>query len=117
MSGQTDWLLSERAAVVFDDIVEAVFAHLIEQYNGSGGMVVKAVPDSPLILGLKRHSSIMVTHPNGVEMIVSVYWVERSRRLVAENIRMVTLSRSFDIFTVTREELEEQVKFLSALGR
>jgi hypothetical protein len=117
LSEQSDWLLSERAAVVFDDIVGPVFAHLIEQYGGAGGVVVEAVPDSPLILGLKRYSSIMVRHPNGIEMIVSVYWVEGSGRLIAENIRMVTLSKSFDIFTVTREELEEQVKFLSALGR
>ncbi|MEW6146030.1 MAG: hypothetical protein AB1598_13550 [Thermodesulfobacteriota bacterium] len=117
MSGRSDWLLGERAAVVFDDIVEPVFARLIEQYGGAGGVVVEAVPDSPLITGLKRYSSIMVRHPNGMEMIVSVYWVEGSGRLIAENIRMVTLSKSFDIFTVTREALEEQVKFLSALGR
>lgn len=117
MSGKSDWLLNERAAIVFDDIVEPVFASLIEQYDGAGGVVVKTVPDSPLILGLKRHSSIMIRHPNGIEMIVSVYWVAGSKRLIAENIRMVTLSKSFDIFTVTREELKRQVEFLGALGR
>lgn len=36
-------------------------------------------------------------------------------RLVAENIRMVTLSKTFDIFSVTKELLGRQVRFLSGL--
>lgn len=117
MSERSDWLLRERASIVFDDIVRPVFADLIERYNGAGGLVVKVVPDSPLILGIERHSSLMVRRPDGIEMIVCVYWVGGSSRLIAENIRMVTLSKSFDLFTVTREELEEQLKFLSGLER
>ncbi len=117
MSDRSDWLLRERATIVFDDIVGPVFADLVERYDGAGGLVVKVVPDSPLILGIERHSSLMVRRPDGIEMIVCVYWVGGSGRLVAENIRMVTLSKTFDLFTVTREALNEQVRFLSGLER
>ncbi len=102
---------------IFDLKVKPVFADLIEFYNGVGAYIVKAVPDSPLITGIKRYASIMVRHPSGVEMIVCLYWVEGSKRLVAENIRMVTLSKTFDIYTVTKEELLRQVKFLAGLDR
>jgi hypothetical protein len=59
----------------------------------------------------------MISHPGGVEMIICVYWVKGSMRLVAENIRMVTLSKTFDIFTVTKELLGKQVRFLGGLER
>lgn len=58
MSGRSDWLLRERASIVFDDIVRPVSADLIERYNGAGGLVVKVVPDGPLILGIERHSAL-----------------------------------------------------------
>ena len=73
------------------------------------------VPDGPLIMGIERYSSIMFRHPGGLEMIVCVYWVSGSHRLIAENIRMVTLNKTFDIFSVTEEELEKQVRFLAGL--
>lgn len=75
------------------------------------------VPDSPLITGISRYASIMVRHPGGVEMIVCVYWVEGSLRPAAENKRMVTLSKTFDLFTVTREALGKQIRFLSGLEK
>ncbi len=112
---KSDWILNERANIVFDQVVAPAFEDLIGLYNGVGGYVVKVVPDSPLITGIKRHSSVMVRHPNVLEMIVCVYWVEGSERLVAENIRMVTLSKTFDIYSVTKEGLLKQLKFLSGL--
>ena len=101
MNEQSDQVLKERA-IVFDEVVEPAFIDSIGQYNGAVGMVVKIVPDGPLILGINRHSSLMIRHPNGVEMIVCVYWVEGSTRLIAENIRIVTLGKTFDIFAVTK---------------
>jgi hypothetical protein len=115
MTGKTDWELEERIDGIFDDIVAPVFGELIEEYDGAGGYGAKYVTDSPLITGLGRYASIMITHPGGVEMIICVYWVRGSLRLVAENIRMVTLSKTFDIFTVTKELLSKQVRFLSGL--
>ena len=115
MAGKTDWELEERIDGIFDDIVMPVLDELIEEYDGAGGYGAKHVTDSPLITGLGRYASIMITHPGGVEMIICVYWVKGSLRLVAENIRMVTLSKTFDIFTVTKELLSKQVRFLSGL--
>lgn len=115
MTGKTDWELEERIDGIFDDIVFPVFDELIEEYEGPGGYGAKYVTDSPLITGLGRYASIMITHPGGVEMIICVYWVKGSLRLVAENIRMVTLSKMFDIFIVTKELLSKQVRFLSGL--
>lgn len=115
MIDKSDWQLNERVSIVFDRVVAAAFEELIGFYNGAGGYVVKVVPDAPVITGIKRHSSIMVKHPNGMEMIVCVYWVERSERLVAENIRLVTLNKTFDINTVTKEALLKQLRFLSGL--
>lgn len=117
MTGKTDWELEERIDGIFDNIVTPVLDELIEEYDGTGGYGAKYVTDSPLITGLGRYSSIMISHPGGVEMIVCVYWVKGSMRLVAENIRMVTLSKTFDIFSVTKELLGKQVRFLGGLER
>ncbi len=91
-----------------------VLDELIKEYDGTGGYGAKYVTDSPLITGLGRYSSIMISHPGGVDMIICVYWVRGSLRIVAENIRMVTLSKTFDIFSVTKELLGKQVRFLAA---
>lgn len=112
---KSDWQLNERVNVVFDQVVAGAFEEMIGLYNGIGGYIVKIVPDAPVITGIKRHSSVMVKHPDGMEMIVCVYWVERSERLVAENIRLVTLNKTFDIHTVTKEALLKQLKFLCGL--
>lgn len=115
MKDISDWQLNEQIDAVFREKVMPAFADLIALYNNVGGYVVKTVPDSPLITGISRYASVMVQHPAGVEMIVCVYWVEGSSRIVAENIRMVTLSKTFDIYTVTKEELLGQIKFLGGL--
>lgn len=117
MKDKSGWLLNERVNVVFDETVTLVFHDLVKTYNGIGGYVVETVSESPLITGIKRYASIKVTHPVGLEMIVCVYWVEGSGLLVAENITLVTLSKAFDLNSVTREELTEQLKFLCGLVR
>ena len=66
-------------------------------------------------MGIEKYSSVMVKHPGGQEMIVCVYWVKNSERLIAENIQMVTLNKSFDIFSITQEELASQLKFLTGM--
>jgi hypothetical protein len=115
MTGKTDWELEERVDGIFEDVIIPVLDELIEEYDGTGGYGAQYVPDSPLITGLGRYASIMISHPEGVEMIVCIYWVRGSMRLVAENIRMVTLSKTFDIFSVSKELLGKQVRFLSGL--
>lgn len=115
MSDHFDLNLEERVDGIFENIVGPVFGEFIEIYNGAPGYEVKPVPDGPLIMGIDRYASIMFKHPNGLEMIVCVYWVSGSQRLVAENIRMVTLNKTFDIFSITQEELREQIGFLAGL--
>lgn len=117
MKDKSGWLLNERVNTVFDETVTPVLSGLVNAYNGVGGYTVETVSESPLITGIKRYASIMVTHPGGLGMIVCIYWVEGSSKLVAENISMVTLSKTFDINSVTREELTEQLKFLCGLVR
>lgn len=115
MGQDSNWDLNERVNDVFNTIVLPSFQSLINDYDQVGGYEVKVVSDSPIITGIEKYSSIMVKHPGGQEMIVCVYWVKNSERLIAENIQMVTLNKSFDIFSVTKEELENQLKFLTAL--
>ncbi len=115
MSQDSNWQISDRVDEVFKNIVDPVFESLINDYNAVGGYEVKIVSDGPLIMGIENYSSIMVKHPGGMEMIVCVYWVKNSERLIAENILLITHNKSFDIFSVTKEELALQVKFLSGL--
>lgn len=115
MGQDSNWDLDERVNSVFTDVVIPSFQSLIENYNQVGGYEVKIVSDSPIITGIEKYSSILVKHPGGQEMIVCVYWVKNSERLIAENIQMVTLNKSFDIFTVTKEELAANLQFLSGL--
>jgi len=109
--------LESRVDEVFEKIVKPVFKELIEQYNAVNGYEVKIVPECPLIMGIKRHKSIFLKHPDGIEMIVCVYWIEGYERLFAANIMMVSFNKTFDIYTVSREELKKQIKFLGGLGR
>jgi len=115
MGQDSNWDLDERVNGVFTRTVLPSFRNLIDQYNQVGGYEVKVVSDSPIIMGIEKYSSISVKHPRGHEMIVCVYWVKNSERLIAENIQMVTLNKSFDIFSVTVEELTSQLKFLTGL--
>ena len=115
MREDSNWNLDDKANDVFTNIVIPSFRKLIEEYDQVGGYEVKVVSDSPIIMGIEKYSSIMVKHPSGHEMIVCVYWVKNSERLIAENIQMVTLNKSFDLFSVTIDELTSQLKFLTAL--
>ena len=115
MSTHSDLGLEHKIEEVFGGIVEPVFQELMDEYNEAPGFEVKLVPDGPLIKGIEKYSSIMFKHPGGVEMIVCVYWVSGSHRLFAENIRMVTLNKMFDVFSLTREELKDGVAFLAGL--
>lgn len=115
MGQDSNWDLSERVNDVFNNTVIPSFEKLISDYDQVGGYEVKVVSDSPIIMGIEKYSSLLVKHPGGQEMIVCVYWVKNSERLIAENIQMVTLNKSFNIFSVTQEELESQLKFLTGL--
>ena len=115
MGQDSNWDINERVDEVFKDIVNPVFEELIRNHDGVDGYEVKIVSDGPIITGIENYASIMVKHPGGMEMIVCVYWIKNSERLIAENILLITHNASFDIFTVTREELSSQVKFLSGI--
>ncbi len=116
MSKKSDWDLTQKVDDIFKNVVEPSLEELIQEYDGVGGYQVKIVPDGPLITGIQRYMSILFKLPNGIEMVICVYWVSGSERLVVENIQMVTLNKRFDIFSVTREELREQIKYLAGIG-
>lgn len=115
MSQGSNWELDNKVDDVFRSVVMPAFQSMINDYDQVVGYEVKIVPDSPVIMGIEKYSTIMVKHPGGQEMIVCVYWVKNSERLIAENIQMVTLNKSFDIFSVTKEELESELKFLTGM--
>ncbi|HEX9666932.1 MAG TPA: hypothetical protein VGA95_10305 [Thermodesulfobacteriota bacterium] len=107
--------LNEKANELFENLITPIFKELIEEYNGENGFEVKVVPDRPAIMGIKKHKSIMIKHPDGMEMIVCLYWVEGHDKIVAENIMMVTLNKAFNIYEVTKDDLKEKIKFLAGL--
>jgi len=115
MGQDSNWQIDDRVDDVFNNVVIPVFESLINDYDQVDGYEVKIVSDGPLILGIEKYSSIRIKHPGGLEMIICVYWVKNSERLIAENILLITHNKSFDIFSVTKEELASQVKFLSGL--
>lgn len=108
--------LSEKAKELFENVVTPIFKELIEEYNGEDGFEVKVVPDRPAIMGIKKHNSVLIKHPDGMEMIVCLYWVEGHDKIVAENIMMVTSNKVFNIFEVTKYDLKNSIKFLAGLG-
>ena len=115
MSQGSDWGIDEKVDTVFTSIVLPAFQSLIDDYDQVGGYEVKVVSDSPVIMGIEKYSSILVKHPGGQQMIVCVYWVKNSERLIAENIQMVTLNKSFDLHSITKEELASELKFLTGM--
>lgn len=115
MSQDSNWGIEEKVDEVFTSIVLPAFKVLIDDYDQVGGYEVKVVSDSPVIMGIEKYSSILVKHPGGQEMIVCVYWVKNSQRLIAENIQMVTLNKSFDLHSVTKDELASELKFLTGM--
>ncbi len=109
--------LTEKANELFENLVTPIFKELIEEYNGREGFEVKVVPDIPSIMGIKKHNSVMIKHPDGMEMIICLYWVEGHDKIVAENIMMVTSNKVFNIYEVTKDDLKKKIKFLAGLGR
>lgn len=115
MNLDSNWGLEEKVHDVFNNTVLPAFQILINDYDQVGGYEVRIVSDSPVIMGIEKYSSILVKHPGGQQMIVCVYWVKNSERLIAENIQMVTLNKSFDLYSVTKEELASDLKFLTGM--
>jgi hypothetical protein len=107
--------LNEKANELFQNLVTPIFKELIEEYDGENGFQVKVVPDKPAIMGIKKHNSVMIKHPDGMEMIICIYWVEGHDKIVAENIMMVTLNKVFNMYEVTRDDLKKKIKFLAGL--
>jgi hypothetical protein len=107
--------LDEKANEVFQNLVTPILKELVEEYDGENGFEVKVVPDKPAIMGIRKHNSIMIKHPDGMEMIICVYWVEGHDKIVAENIMMVTLNKVFNMYEVTQDDLKKKIKFLGGL--
>ena len=61
--------LNKKANEAFENVITPVFQELIEEYNGNNGFEVKVVMDRPAITGIRRHKSIMIKHPDGMEKI------------------------------------------------
>lgn len=107
--------LNKRADEVFQNLVTPILKELVEEYDGENGFEVKVVPDKPAIMGIRKHNSIIIKHPDGMEMIICVYWVEGHDKIVAENIMMVTMNKVFNMYEVTKDDLKKKIKFLGGL--
>lgn len=107
--------LNEKANELFENVITPIFTELIQEYNGENGFEVKVVPDKPAIIGIRKHNFVMIKHPDGMEMIICVYWVEGHDKIVAENIMMVTLNKVFNMDDVTKDDLKKKIKFLGGL--
>ena len=107
--------LNEKANELFQSLIIPILKELVEEYDGENGFEVKVVPDKPAIMGIKRHNSVMIKHPDGMKMIICVYWVEGHDEIVAENIMMVTLNEVFNMHEVTKDDLKQKIKFLGGL--
>ena len=106
-----------RISKIFIEIVSPLIDELIAEFNGVNGTEVRAVSDIPVILGIKEYKSILFKAASGVEHIICVYWIEGEEKIVAENIMMFTLKRSFDIFNLNADELKRTIKILAGLGK
>lgn len=115
MSDELTNQVNEKANELFRNLVTPIFKELIEEYDGKNGFEVKVVPDKPAIMGIGKHNSIMIKHPDGMEMIICVYSVEGHEKIVAENIMMVTLNKVFNMYEVTKDDLKKKIKFLGGL--
>jgi hypothetical protein len=112
LSDELSRQIAEKVNKAFEKSVEPGLRELVIEYDGVRGLEVKIVSDCPSISGIGRYASIMFTYPGGLEMIVSVYWVIGSDRIVAENLSLITLKRDLNIYQITKEELKKQVKLL-----
>jgi hypothetical protein len=117
VSNELTDLLNQKANEMFQNLVTPILKELIEEYDGENGFEVKVVPDKPAIMGIKKHDSVMIKHPDGMEMVICIYWVEGHDKIVAENIMMVTLNKVFNMYEVTSDDLKKIIKFLGGLER
>ncbi|HSG31423.1 MAG TPA: hypothetical protein VLB82_07750 [Thermodesulfobacteriota bacterium] len=117
MAEDFDTEIQNRVTAIFSDIVKPLTDELISDFNGVDGIQAELVSDIPVIMGIKQYKSIMFKLPTGVEHVICVYWVDGGSEIVAENIRMVTLNRSFDIFDLDVDELKKTIKVLAGLGK
>lgn len=109
--------IENRISSIFTEIVGPLIDELIIQFNGVNGVEAAIVTDIPVIMGIKEYRSILFKAPSGVEHVVCVYWIDGEEKIVAENIRMVTLNRSFDIYSLDSEELKKTIMVLAGLGK
>ncbi|NIT14146.1 MAG: hypothetical protein GTN99_07895 [Candidatus Dadabacteria bacterium] len=116
MAEDYDTEIRSRVSAIFSDTIYPLLDRMILKFDGLDGIESRSVTDIPVIMGIKEYKSILFKLPTGVEHVVCVYWIEGEEQIVAENIRMVTLNRSFDIFNLNTEELEKTIKVLAGLG-
>jgi hypothetical protein len=109
--------IRSRVSKIFIETVGPLLDQLILEFNGINGIEAAMVTDIPVIMGIKEYKSILFKTPSGVEHVVCIYWIEGEEKIVAENIRMVTLNRSFDIFDLNAGELKKTIKVLAGLGK
>ncbi len=109
--------LKNRVNEIFLECIEPVMHELVSEYNGMQGMEVEIVSESPIMMGIEKYISILFKYPNGVEHLICIYWIGGEEKIVAENLRMVTLNRSLSIYSLNPVELKKTIKVLAGLGR
>ena len=57
----------------------------------------------------------MFKDPNNFELIVCVYWITGSDKIIVDNIGLVFTNKVSDIYTIKKEELKKQVKLVAGL--
>ena len=110
-------IIRNRINELFHECIEPVMQELVSEYNGIHGIKTKIVSESPVMMGIEKYISILFRYPNGVEHLICVYWIGGEEKIVAENLRMVTLNRSLSIYNLSPSELKKTVKLLAGLGR
>lgn len=109
--------LKTKVNKLFDNIIEPLFNELISEFNGTNGIESRIVSEQPLMMGIEKYKTILFKYPNDVEHVICVYWISGENRIIAENLRMVTLNRSLSIFDFNQYDLKKTIKVLAGLGR
>lgn len=110
-------ILRNRVDEIFHECIEPVMKELVSEYNDIQGIQAKIVSESPVMMGIEKYISILFRYPNGVEHLICVYWISGEEKIVAENLRMVTLNRSLSIYNLSSDELKKTIKLLAGLGK
>ena len=109
--------IRNRVLKIYKEVVGPLIDELITEFDGVNGIEVRTVSDMPVIMGIKECRSILFKMPSGVEHMVCVYWIEGEEKIVAESIRMVTITRSFDLFALNVTALKHTIQDLAGLGK